>query len=159
MADPQHPLAHHDDDDAGEMDGRYISPGAEQRFRKLAWLLAFFIVVLGINAFAAFDGRRVAYNALEDSRHETANRISQNTRNLLINCEATNAVAVAMQNLVRGTGASLRQEDVERITNPELRALVQAIVNRSAGNQETLRALGAAIPIQDCEAQARRARK
>lgn len=157
MGDPQHPLARPPEDAEYGEDGHWISPGAASRFRRLAWLLAFFIIVLGINALAAFDGRRVAYDALHKSERETAHRIAQNTANARANCEATNAVAIAAKNIVAGTGASLRQEDVDRISNPELRALVQNIVTRSAGSQEQLRQLGDAIPIQDCEAQARKA--
>lgn len=162
MADPRHPLAPDEDPDLLEDDadpeGHYISPGSAMRFRRLTWLLVFFILALGANAVAAFDARRNATDALHASEQETQARIRQNTENARENCLALNKVARSVKVIVAGTGASLTQADVDRIRDPELHALVQAIVDRSDGNQDRLRAQGDAIPIQDCAAQAAKAK-
>ena len=140
-------------------EGHWISPGAAKRIRSLIRVMTVFVIVLGINAVLALDGRRVAYDARDSSVAETRDRIEANTRNAKINCEAVNAVAAEVKKIIddNSNGGTITQADVDRIVDPELRALVQAIVNRSTAKRDELQTQGEAIPVLDCAAQARRA--
>lgn len=138
-------------------DGFWMSPGAARKFRRRAWGIAAFILLLGVNAVVAWDARDNALNARDELRREQTERIMANTLSNYNNCKALDSVAAASKAVVAGTGASLEQADVAKISDQQLRAFIQNIVDRSAANQQHLRDLGDAIPIIDCEAQAKRA--
>lgn len=134
----------------------YITEGAAKKLHHMLIALGVFVVVLGVVASVAVGAKDSADNANRGLEREVLARSEGNRRSIVIGCVAVNELRDAVADLVRASSSTITQADVDRISDPELHTLVQAIVDRANASRAALQQKADRLPVLDCDAASQR---